>query len=419
MGIRVIHAPSAGPLTQTVNADGFSVAGGTTPRMLTVTAANVTLNQSLQTTDTPRFLRVGIGAAADAALAVLVSGATSSAATVKVISTDNATSGTLGAYVNAVGGFFRAYGSNFAVSSLASKAAFGPDGATGIVVFSNSAVTSGGTGSISLRGGGYDTESERVFIDKDGVIISGKTQTTNVNALQVTQTWNAAGVTFTAMKLNVTNTNSAAASLLMDLQVAGTSQFKVDKSGAAVLTGSLTVAALAFVVFLGRSYLDSTADGLLAMHNNANTGFTSLAWHETTITRDAANILAQKNSTAAQEWRVYGTATGPKYLSLKHDGTNGIINNNSGQLRLAVGTISKISTGGAPTVGTATLVAGAVTITTTAATSTCIIILTRKTSGGTIGTAITYTISAGTSFTINSDNPLDTSVFVWEIVETY
>lgn len=78
-----------------------------------------------------------------------------------------------------------------------------------------------------------------------------------------------------------------------------------------------------------------------------------------------------------------------------------------------------LSTGSAPIAGNATLVAGTVAVSTTAATADCIVMLTRKTSGGTIGTAITYTISAGTSFTITSDNVLDTSTFSWFIVRMY
>lgn len=46
-----------------------------------------------------------------------------------------------------------------------------------------------------------------------------------------TQTWNAGGVTFTAIKLNITDTASASASLLMDLQVGGSTKIKTDKSG--------------------------------------------------------------------------------------------------------------------------------------------------------------------------------------------
>lgn len=67
--------------------------------------------------------------------------------------------------------------------------------------------------------------------------------------------------------------------------------------------------------------------------------------------------------------------------------------------------------------GNATLVGGTVTVSNTTVTANTLVHLTRKTSGGTIGTAITYTLSAGTSFTITSDNILDTSVFTFMLVE--
>lgn len=49
--------------------------------------------------------------------------------------------------------------------------------------------------------------------------------------LNLAQTWNNAAITFTGWKFNVTNTASNAASLLMDLQIGGTSRFVVDKVG--------------------------------------------------------------------------------------------------------------------------------------------------------------------------------------------
>jgi hypothetical protein len=50
----------------------------------------------------------------------------------------------------------------------------------------------------------------------------------------LTQTWNAGGVAFTALKVNVTNTASASGSLLADLQVGGASKLSVDKLGSIV-----------------------------------------------------------------------------------------------------------------------------------------------------------------------------------------
>lgn len=55
-----------------------------------------------------------------------------------------------------------------------------------------------------------------------------------------TQTWNTTG-TPTAIKLNVTDTASNASSLLMDLQVGGSSKFKVDKSGTINASGYLVL----------------------------------------------------------------------------------------------------------------------------------------------------------------------------------
>ncbi len=68
----------------------------------------------------------------------------------------------------------------------------------------------------------------------------------------IAQTWNAGGVTFTAVRLNVTNTASAAGSLLFDMQVGGTSQWKVNKAGATTQTGGLfaTGAALTGTIFI-------------------------------------------------------------------------------------------------------------------------------------------------------------------------
>lgn len=49
----------------------------------------------------------------------------------------------------------------------------------------------------------------------------------------LTDLWTNSGVTYTAIKMNVTDTASAAGSLLMDLQVGSTSKFSVSKAGLA------------------------------------------------------------------------------------------------------------------------------------------------------------------------------------------
>ncbi len=49
-------------------------------------------------------------------------------------------------------------------------------------------------------------------------------------------TWTASGTTYTAIKMNVTDTASDASSLLMDLQVDGASKFSVKKDGYALFS---------------------------------------------------------------------------------------------------------------------------------------------------------------------------------------
>lgn len=66
--------------------------------------------------------------------------------------------------------------------------------------------------------------------------------------------------------------------------------------------------------------------------------------------------------------------------------------------------------------GNATLVAGTVTVTNTTVTANTLILVSRKTAGGTLGN-LTYTLSAGASFTINSSSGTDTSVVSYVLIE--
>lgn len=81
------------------------------------------------------------------------------------------------------------------------------------------------------------------------------------------------------------------------------------------------------------------------------------------------------------------------------------------------GKIHSIASGTNQRAGNAVLISGVKTVNNTTVTANTIVMLTRKTSGGTIGTAITYTLSAGASFTITSDNILDTSTFSYMLIE--
>ncbi len=106
--------------------------------------------------------KVGIGTAAPGSL-LDISASSASNIFGKITNASTTGSSAFGAYNDAGhGGFFRAYGSAFSVASLADTASFGADSTAGIVIFGNSAVSSGGSGYISLRGGGYDTAGENL-----------------------------------------------------------------------------------------------------------------------------------------------------------------------------------------------------------------------------------------------------------------
>jgi len=154
----------------------------------------------------------------------------------------------------------------------------------------------------------------------------------------ISQTWNDALVAFTAFKVNATTpgSTSAAGSLLLDLQVGGTSQLSVRKSGQVI--GSDGTALLPTYGFFdagwgagfsgmyryGTGLGFSTAGGSVSavliqhtgvrLHNSLAFGWTNGTAEgtlDTILVRDSAsgNTLALRNSTAAQTFRVYNTYT--------------------------------------------------------------------------------------------------------------
>jgi hypothetical protein len=152
-------------------------------------------------------------------------------------------------------------------------------------------------------------------------------------------TWNNGATTFAAIKMNVTDTASAAASLLMDLQVGGTSRFRVTKTGnieigatSANLTltpadnNLLTFAARDGITSLSLNHaaqsatfrlnnLDSALigrlSGLIVGSAEPRLGFTSsdLNLPDVFILRDAADTLAQRRGVNAQAFNIYNTFT--------------------------------------------------------------------------------------------------------------
>lgn len=136
----------------------------------------------------------------------------------------------------------------------------------------------------------------------------------------LSRTWSDAGTTFTAIKYDITDSGSAAGSLLMDLQVGGASRFKVAKDGTVVSKFDFESTA-DFPRFKGASglVLRAGAVDVQALINNAVTFQTGSAvgWtanlatdaQDLVLRRDAAGTLAQRNGANGQAFRLYGTYT--------------------------------------------------------------------------------------------------------------
>tara|TARA_R110001632_G_scaffold84771_2_gene186686 strand:- start:47 stop:955 length:909 start_codon:yes stop_codon:yes gene_type:complete len=158
----------------------------------------------------------------------------------------------------------------------------------------------------------------------------------------MSDTWNDGATTFTSIKMDVTDTASASGSLLMDLQVGGASQFSVNKAGrlkvAKVWTlsdepfsaesfalGSSDSASIKGVISSGQLGFSVGTKYYLGSKNNAFEMGTAVAlgWSASPgsghgsgtlggdlyLFRDAANTLAQRNSTNAQTFNLYNTYT--------------------------------------------------------------------------------------------------------------
>jgi len=131
------------------------------------------------------------------------------------------------------------------------------------------------------------------------------------NIYDMADTWNDGGTTFTAIKMNVTDGAggapvAASDSLLMDLQVDGTSKFSVDKDGD-VTTGA-RVRSSGGDLILGTGSSDAfRINGTdIRVGPKISFGSNAVAGPDTILVRDdAANTLALRNSTNAQTFNIY------------------------------------------------------------------------------------------------------------------
>ena len=194
---------------------------------------------------------------------------------------------------------------------LAQDEAVTPGGSTTQLQYNNAGAFAG------MSGTAWDDTNR-------SLAITGATVTTSKPILDLSQTWNNAGVTFTGWKLNITDTASATASKLIDEQVGGSSKFVIRKDGEVWFgldggsIGNTGIYAPSFYQLGFRTRGQPAmflADGDLGL-GSATTGSASIGFGATNGTsrdailyRDAANTIAQRNGTNAQTFRVYRSYT--------------------------------------------------------------------------------------------------------------
>lgn len=195
----------------------------------------------------------------------------------------------------------------------------------------------------------------------------------------------------------------------------GSTRWTVDQTGHLAATGALNITTTGNIA-VGEAYastqikvgnvatgasLYSPGDGILRLSDSA----TGTIWNRLTFGGDTSAYVGLKRS---------GTTLA---VRLADDSADASLTA-SNLISATVGSGLQIKGGSVlARAGELTLITGTKTIANTTVTANTVIMLTRKTSGGTLGTAITYTVSAGTSFTVTSDSALDTSTFAFFMVE--
>jgi hypothetical protein len=134
--------------------------------------------------------------------------------------------------------------------------------ADGEVLFSSGGSITGSTALTFNSGTGAFAVTGQVLSSTAAAI------TASAPAFQATQTWNNAGVTFKANVTSITDTTSAAGSLLHDYLVGGVSKVSFRKDGLVALGGFFQLA--------------PNSDGVVTLLNNAGTAFGRLNWGGTT-----------------------------------------------------------------------------------------------------------------------------------------
>lgn len=166
------------------------------------------------------------------------------------------------------------------------------DTTVGAMVDTIGGASASGTGGLAR----IDSPAFTTTITTPQIAVSTGTITTS-QPISIAQTWNAAGVTFTALKVNATNTASAATSIIADFQLGGVSVVALRKDSAVVIGGD--------VVF--------TRDGgaIAALRNGGATNiFRVYNTYTSTTSFEEVELGFTSASNLAHLWTVKGSGAG-------------------------------------------------------------------------------------------------------------
>jgi hypothetical protein len=121
----------------------------------------------------------------------------------------------------------------------------------------------------------------------------------------LTDTWNAGGTTFNAIKMNVTDSASAVSSKLVSLQTNGTEHFSVTKAGVGYFSNKLDVR--------GAVSIGGSADASLHINTvyGGNGRLTQMSPSGTSAS--ALNIIAARDSGGSELWYSWGVDTSDQF----------------------------------------------------------------------------------------------------------
>lgn len=178
-----------------------------------------------------------------------------------------------------------------------------PGGASGAVQYNNSGAFGGLTGLTTVAG-----------VLTNGAFAGG-TVVANAPILDLSQTWNNAGVTFTGEKSNVTDTASAAASLVRDWQVNGSTVANIRKDGQITAGGFVPLGTQSkldanLLVAGGVNYAAATGINW-SVNSNPNSGSFDL-----TLSRSAAGVFRIDGTAVVSE-----TVVSDRTLAVNINGT--------------------------------------------------------------------------------------------------